>query len=401
MKTNKIQGITIISLVVTIIILLILSGVTISSITGQNGILERTKLAKEMSKASNEKEAIELDIALVNMERIFNNSGKYYTGIPLYDKNLENGNKWNIIVENETQKAYGTGWNYLIKGTEIENYGKIQYNWLVNYESGELKQLEENTYTQLMYGSNLAVKDELVLNVDPINMSDSTSWGENIKLYGVENNDGYGYNGDEIKLDGINDYIEIYTGDNKINEGITFEYYGNLKGKTAYILNKTIKKPKEGWERFSRKFRSALVAGESASFSLSMNGIDDSDSSWSLEKPQSHWIRKKFDINYINNTDGYITVTINIVDNTVTLYWNGDYVDRTTVNHDWMVNTEGGFLDSEIPFTIGLQAGGSSYTENYSEMNIYACRLYTKILTDEEIKDNYIKTVTYHNMANN
>ena len=328
MKTNKIQGITIISLVVTIIILLILSGVTISSITGQNGILERTKLAKEMSKASNEKEAIELDIALVNMERIFNNSGKYYTGIPLYDKNLENGNK------------------------------------------------------QLMYGSNLAVKDELVLNVDPINMSDSTSWGENIKLYGVENNDGYGYNGDEIKLDGINDYIEIYTGDNKINEGITFEYYGNLKGKTAYILNKTIKKPKEGWERFSRKFRSALVAGESASFSLSMNGIDDSDSSWSLEKPQSHWIRKKFD-------------------NTVTLYWNGDYVDRTTVNHDWMVNTEGGFLDSEIPFTIGLQAGGSSYTENYSEMNIYACRLYTKILTDEEIKDNYIKTVTYHNMANN
>ena len=34
-------------------------------------------------------------------------------------------------------------------------------------------------------------------------------------------------------------------------------------------------------------------------------------------------------------------------------------------------------------------------------MNIYACRLYTKILTDEEIKDNYIKTVTYHNMANN
>lgn len=79
MKTNKIQGIAIISLVVTIIILLILSGVTISSITGQNGILERTRLAKEMSKASNEKEAIELDIALVNMERIFNNSGKYYT----------------------------------------------------------------------------------------------------------------------------------------------------------------------------------------------------------------------------------------------------------------------------------------------------------------------------------
>ena len=144
MKTKETMGITIISLVITIIILLILSGVTISIIVGENGILTKARLAKQMSEVSSEKEAIQLDVTLANMENILDTSNKYYLGIPLYDKTLENGNKWNIIVENESQTIYGTGWNYIEKETEIANYGKTQYGWLVNYESGELKEFEEN-----------------------------------------------------------------------------------------------------------------------------------------------------------------------------------------------------------------------------------------------------------------
>ena len=141
MKTKETMGITIISLVITIIILLILSGVTISIIVGENGILTKARLAKQMSEVSSEKEAIQLDVTLANMENILDTSNKYYLGIPLYDKTLENGNKWNIIVENESQTIYGTGWNYIEKETEIANYGKTQYGWLVNYESGELKKI--------------------------------------------------------------------------------------------------------------------------------------------------------------------------------------------------------------------------------------------------------------------
>ena len=144
MKTKETMGITIISLVITIIILLILSGVTISIIVGENGILTKARLAKQMSEVSSEKEASQLDVTLANMENILDTSNKYYLGIPLYDKTLENGNKWNIIVENESQTIYGTGWNYIEKETEIANYGKTQYGWLVNYESGELKEFEEN-----------------------------------------------------------------------------------------------------------------------------------------------------------------------------------------------------------------------------------------------------------------
>lgn len=41
------SGITLIALVITIIVLLILAGVTIATLTGQNGILTQSQKAKE------------------------------------------------------------------------------------------------------------------------------------------------------------------------------------------------------------------------------------------------------------------------------------------------------------------------------------------------------------------
>ena len=58
-NTRKEQGITLIALVITIIILLILAGITISAITGDNGIIRNTKNAKEETEIANEKEIVE------------------------------------------------------------------------------------------------------------------------------------------------------------------------------------------------------------------------------------------------------------------------------------------------------------------------------------------------------
>ena len=62
MKCKEIQeqGITLIALVVTIIILLILVGVTISQITGENGLIKRAKEAVERYKNAAEQEQIQL-----------------------------------------------------------------------------------------------------------------------------------------------------------------------------------------------------------------------------------------------------------------------------------------------------------------------------------------------------
>lgn len=56
---NNTKGITLVVLVITIIILLILAGITISSLTN-TGIFEKAKEAKEKTIKENEKEQIQL-----------------------------------------------------------------------------------------------------------------------------------------------------------------------------------------------------------------------------------------------------------------------------------------------------------------------------------------------------
>lgn len=54
------EGITLIALVITIIVLLILAGVTIATLTGDNGILAKTNEAKEQTEIGKEKEIVKL-----------------------------------------------------------------------------------------------------------------------------------------------------------------------------------------------------------------------------------------------------------------------------------------------------------------------------------------------------
>lgn len=57
-KTNK--GITLIALVITIIVLLILAGISIATLAGENGILAQASKAKEAQIIGNEKETLEI-----------------------------------------------------------------------------------------------------------------------------------------------------------------------------------------------------------------------------------------------------------------------------------------------------------------------------------------------------
>ena len=62
-KLKKQKGITLIALVVTIIVLLILAGVSIAMLTGNNGILTQGKRAKEETTVGHEKEAVQMAYA--------------------------------------------------------------------------------------------------------------------------------------------------------------------------------------------------------------------------------------------------------------------------------------------------------------------------------------------------
>ena len=85
MKNNKFNenGITLIALVVTIILILILAGVSISALTGQNGLLKRATEAKEKAETSQKEEKDKL----IEMEAIGQAAGTAITNPSSYGEN--------------------------------------------------------------------------------------------------------------------------------------------------------------------------------------------------------------------------------------------------------------------------------------------------------------------------
>ena len=75
---KKSNGITLIALVITIIVLLILAGISIATLTGENSVIVRAKNAKEATRAGTIKDYIELQVA--------NNFSSNYTGEPKKNK---------------------------------------------------------------------------------------------------------------------------------------------------------------------------------------------------------------------------------------------------------------------------------------------------------------------------
>ena len=68
LKINKESGITLIALVVTIIVLLILAGISIQMLTGDNGILNRAEQAVEKHSDANELEKIQIAVLSVQTQ---------------------------------------------------------------------------------------------------------------------------------------------------------------------------------------------------------------------------------------------------------------------------------------------------------------------------------------------
>ena len=123
LKENK--GITLIALVITIIVLLILAGVSIAMLTGQNGILTQAQNASTQTEIAEAKEKAQMDIMAWQSER------------------LENGQ--DATLNDETVKTILTGKDYVkeLKDTSfisVKGEHEIQYSDLYtngNNQSGQ------------------------------------------------------------------------------------------------------------------------------------------------------------------------------------------------------------------------------------------------------------------------
>lgn len=90
------RGITLVALVITIIILLILAAISISSLTGENGLIKKSQDAKVQTEISKEKELINLSISGTQAKnlatRLERNSFKEEL-----DANIGKDNKYTLI----------------------------------------------------------------------------------------------------------------------------------------------------------------------------------------------------------------------------------------------------------------------------------------------------------------
>lgn len=163
---NNIKGITLITLVITIIVLLILAGVSISMLTGENGILTKAQNAKGNWTAKQAKEQIELvitDAKIENEGRSINKEvlkkGLVELGVKNLPENSEDINFELIVKLNEYMfKIYENG--------KVEQVTGIQIPSAIKLIPGETAQINVEKSEDVSGTVTWSVENENILSID-------------------------------------------------------------------------------------------------------------------------------------------------------------------------------------------------------------------------------------------
>ena len=112
------KGITLIALVVTIIVMLIIAGITVAMLTNNNGIILESRKAREQNTVGEEKEKIRASYSAVKMNLMKNADGKDHTVTAealqnqlKYDLHLEEGKQVTVtgVTSSEISESKETG----------------------------------------------------------------------------------------------------------------------------------------------------------------------------------------------------------------------------------------------------------------------------------------------------
>ena len=137
-KSSK--GVTLIALVITIIVLLILAGVSIAMLTGDNGILTQAKEAKEANIAGTEKEQIKLAMQSLKMKKQADNVSTIVAADELQNQLIADGAK-NVTVE------AGASESLVVKYADSKNQYTVNQNGEIG-ENGQTPGTPDNPGTE-------------------------------------------------------------------------------------------------------------------------------------------------------------------------------------------------------------------------------------------------------------
>ena len=153
------RGITLIALVITIIVLLILAGITIAALSGDNGILTRAKEAKEKTQQSQKEE----EKTLSNMENILNNVTNF-NNINIEDTNPAGAIPTNVtILENDANN-----------GIVIKDKNNNEWVWVEVPKTTVFADLTIDTTGTLTEQNYTDIKNKLIVYAGVYRKGDAT-----------------------------------------------------------------------------------------------------------------------------------------------------------------------------------------------------------------------------------
>ena len=199
MKINK--GITLIALVITIIVLLILSGVSVAMLTGKNGLFEKARLARENTEKAEYKEIIKMAQAEDNIttDRLRGKETKLNGIAEILNKDKKLGEGTGTQINKEYQDKENPrlvvktkeGWVYIVTVDGIKELGKVDGDIPldIDVKNGDIKYIyEPNYWTNSDVEVSLSIAKEEYKEFKIQYSYDLKTWKDYTEKIVVENN---------------------------------------------------------------------------------------------------------------------------------------------------------------------------------------------------------------------
>ena len=212
-KTRKMKGITLVALVVTVVVLLILAGISLNLVLGENGIIKK---AQEAAAQTDESSATESMSMYLTGLRLANVDGENFRLADYLSSNVGNDGIEDFLNNGDgyAQVAY-KGYKYLVNLEDytFEYLGKTDGNGVNRHIKQVLDNNNEDVPGIAMVEAGELETEDLGWKVLSVNNDGSVNLIAN-------NNTGF-----EVSLSGINGYTN---GAKALNE-ICSKLYGNLE----------------------------------------------------------------------------------------------------------------------------------------------------------------------------
>lgn len=333
------RGITVIALVITIIILIILSGVVIVRLKGQEGIFNKSKKAVEEYLKSQAKEELQLIITDLKIQ-IYDQEGRTAN---LNDfKYIINQNE-KIVLENEEYNESNELNLIEISYEQKYLFGIDKDLNIIDSYIGE-EEIEQDVFVEY------TAKDSDNAIIKPSKLKDKTENAIDAELKDAKYND----NGKGIFFDGTTTYGTIDSSKIDLSCPITITVAVKWENGTNNLL-----------------FLDAKSKMSIGTWNNELLVTSGNIKSYSYALPD----------NFFQNDVNYITVQYDqsVSDNIV--YVNGEKMNKSSYYGSWNKNESGTY--------IGRRASGS-----YFKGIIYDFKIYNKLFTEQEVIERYQKEKT-------